>query len=66
MTELTIRTTDGRAVTERYNQVAMAYLTRSGMLQTIARGEPLVAFDGDEHVIPAEHVASIEVEAAPF
>ncbi len=59
--ELTITLTDGRTVTECFNQAEMAHFMRGSMMECLSRGEPLVVFDGDRVEIPANLVASVHV-----
>jgi hypothetical protein len=59
--ELTITLTDGRTVTECYNQAQMAQFMRENMLECVRRGEPLVVFDGEQMEIPADRVSSVQV-----
>jgi predicted nicotinamide N-methyase len=59
--ELTVTLTDGRTVTECFNQAEMAQFMRANMMECLSRGEPLVVFDGERQEIPAEKVASVQV-----
>jgi hypothetical protein len=59
--ELTVTLTDGRTVTECFNQEQMAQFMRESLLECVQKGEPVVVFDGDRIEIPAERVASVQV-----
>jgi hypothetical protein len=59
--ELTITLTDGRTVTECFNQAEMAHFMRESMMETLSKGEPLVVFDGERMEIPPDRVASVQV-----
>ncbi|MDQ2872971.1 MAG: hypothetical protein M3R35_07585 [Candidatus Eremiobacteraeota bacterium] len=59
--EVTITTVDGTRITECFNQAEMARFTRERMLARVQRGEVVCVFDDEEHQIPAERVASVEV-----
>jgi predicted nicotinamide N-methyase len=59
--ELTVTLTDGRTVTECFNQAEMAQFMRDSMMECLSRGEPLVVFDGERQEIPPEKVASVHV-----
>jgi hypothetical protein len=53
--------TDGKTVTECFNQAEMAQFMRRSVLDCIRRGDPVVVFDGDRIEIPATRVASVHV-----
>lgn len=59
--ELTVTTTDGRTVTECFNQSEMAQFMRESMLECVRRGKPLVIFDGERLEIPAARVKSVQI-----
>lgn len=59
--ELTITLTDGRTVTECFNQAEMAHFMRESLLECLSRGETLVVFDGERIEIPPNQVASVQV-----
>lgn len=59
--ELVVTLSDGRAVTECFNQAEMAQFTRANMLDRLRRGEALVLFDGEAVEIPATQVSSVQV-----
>lgn len=59
--ELTVTLTDGRTVTECFNQSEMAQFMRESMLNCVREGKSLVIFDGDRLEIPPEQVASVHV-----
>lgn len=59
--ELTVTLTDGRTVTECFNQSEMAQFMRDSMLECVRSGKSLVVFDGDRVEIPPEQVASVQV-----
>ncbi len=59
--ELVVTLTDGRCMTEYFNQAEMAQFTRKNMLDRLRRGEPLVVFDGEAVELPASRVASVQV-----
>ena len=59
--ELTVTLTDGRTITECFNQEQMAQFMRESLLDCVRKGEPVVVFDGDRIEIPAERVASVHV-----
>lgn len=59
--ELTVTLTDGRSVTECFNQAQMAHFMRNAMLASLRRGEAITVFDGESIEIAPERVASVEV-----
>lgn len=59
--ELTVTLTNGRTLTECFNQAEMAQFMRKNMLDCLSRGEPLVVFDGERQEIPSDQVASVQV-----
>lgn len=59
--ELTVTLTDGRSVTECFNQSEMAHFMRENMLECVRHGEPVVIFDGERLEIPAARVKSVQV-----
>jgi hypothetical protein len=59
--ELTVTMTDGKTVTECFNQAQMAQFMRETLLECVRKGEPVVVFDGEPIEIPAERVASVQV-----
>lgn len=59
--ELTVTLTDGRCITECFNQSQMAHFMRNAMLEALQRGESIVVFDGERAEIEPERVASIHV-----
>lgn len=59
--ELTITLTDGRTLTECFNQAEMAYFMRENMMECVHRGETLVVFDGDRTEIAPAQVKSVHV-----
>lgn len=59
--ELTVTLTDGRMITECFNQEQMAQFMRESLLDCLRKGEPVVVFDGDRIEIPAERVVSVHV-----
>ena len=59
--ELTVTLTNGRTVTECFNQAEMAHFTRTNMLERLSRGESIVVFDGERQEISPEQVASVQV-----
>lgn len=59
--ELTITLTDGRTVTEYFNQTEMAQFTRRRMVARLGDGLPLIVYDGERVEIPAKRVASVQV-----
>jgi hypothetical protein len=59
--ELIVTLTDGRTVTECFNQAEMAQFMRESILDCVRRGEPAVIFDGERIEIPATRVASVQV-----
>lgn len=59
--ELIVTLTDGRTITECFNQSEMAHFMRESMLECLRAGEPVVVFDGERVEIPASRVASVQV-----
>lgn len=59
--ELVVTLTDGKTVTECFNQAEMAQFMREGLLDCVRRGEPVVVFDGDRIEIPPERIATVQV-----
>lgn len=59
--ELTVTLTDGRTITECFNQTQMAAFMREAMIDALRKGEPIVVFDGERMEIEAERVASVRV-----
>jgi hypothetical protein len=59
--ELTVTLTDGRTITECFNQEQMAQFMRESLLECIRKGDPVVVFDGDRIEIPADRVVSVHV-----
>lgn len=59
--ELTVTQTDGRAITEGFNQAQMAHFMRNALLEAVRRGEAITVFDGEPIEIEAERVASVHV-----
>lgn len=59
--ELVVTLTDGRTVTECFNQSEMAHFMREAALRCLDTREPLVLFDGEERIVPADQVAGVEV-----
>lgn len=53
--------TDGKTVTECFNQAQMAQFMRETLLECVRKGEPVVVFDCEPIEIPAERVASVQV-----
>ena len=59
--ELTVTLSDGKAVTEYFNQAEMAYFTRERMMECLRTGKPLVVFDGECMQIAPDRVRSVQV-----
>lgn len=59
--EVVVTLTDGRTVTEGFNQAEMAHFTRADMLERIRNGQPLVLFDGEPLEVPANGIVSVQV-----
>ena len=59
--ELTVTLTDGRAITECFNQAQMASFMREAMLEALHRGESIVVFDGERIEIEPHRVVSVQV-----
>ena len=59
--ELTVTLSDGRAVTEYFNQAEMAYFTRERMMECLSTGKPVMLFDGECIEVAAEQVRSVHV-----
>lgn len=59
--ELTVTLTDGRTITECFNQSQMAHFMRNAMLEALRKGESIVVFDGERVEIEAQRVASVHV-----
>lgn len=59
--ELTVTLTDGRTITECFNQAQMAHFMRNALLESVRRGDPIVVFDGERVEIEAARVASVHV-----
>ena len=59
--ELTVTLTDGRTITECFNQAQMASFMREAMLEALHRGESIVVFDGERIEIEPERVAAVQV-----
>ena len=59
--ELTVTLHDGRRITECFNQAEMAHRLREDMLERLKRGDSLVIYDGDQCVVRADQVASVQV-----
>lgn len=59
--ELIVTLTDGRTVTECFNQSEMAHFMRESMMECLRAGEPVVVFDGERLEIPASRIASVRV-----
>ncbi len=59
--ELTVTLTDGRTITECFNQAQMATFMREAMLEALRKGESIVVFDGERVEIEPERVASVQV-----
>lgn len=59
--ELTVTLTDGRTITECFNQSQMAHFMRNAMLDALRKGESIVVFDGERFEIEAQRVASVHV-----
>lgn len=59
--ELVVTLTDGKVVTEGFNQPPMADFMRESVLECVRRGDPVVLFDGEPQEIPAARVASVQV-----
>lgn len=59
--ELTVTLTDGRTITECFNQAQMAHFMRESLMECVRRGESIVVFDGERIEIPPERVASVHV-----
>jgi hypothetical protein len=59
--ELTVTLTDGRSITECFNQAQMAAFMREAMIESLRKGQPIVVFDGERIEIEAQQVASVQV-----
>lgn len=59
--ELTVTLTDGRKITECFNQAQMATFLREAMLESLRKHETIVVFDGERIEIEPERVASVQV-----
>lgn len=59
--ELTVTLTDGRSITECFNQAEMAHFMRENMLECLQQGEPLTIYDGERIEVPAARVSSVRV-----
>lgn len=59
--ELTVTLTDGRTITECFNQAQMAHFMRENLIECVRKGEPIVVFDGERIEIPPDRVASVHV-----
>lgn len=59
--ELTVTLTDGRTITECFNQSQMAHFMRRSLLDCVRKGASIVVFDGERLEIPANRVASVHV-----
>jgi len=59
--ELTVTLHDGRRITECFNQAEMAHRLREEMLERLKRGESIVLYYGDEYVLRADQIASVQV-----
>lgn len=59
--ELTVTLTDGRTITECFNQAQMASFMREAMLEALHRGESIVVFDGERIEIEPGRVAAVHV-----
>lgn len=59
--ELTVTLTDGRRITECFNQAQMASFMREAMLDALRKGESIVVFDGERIEIESHRVASVQV-----
>ncbi|HKU68153.1 MAG TPA: hypothetical protein VJP85_10285 [Candidatus Baltobacteraceae bacterium] len=59
--ELTVTLTDGRTITECFNQAQMANFMREAMLDALHKGESIVVFDGERVEIEPQRVASVRV-----
>lgn len=59
--ELIVTLTDGRTVTECFNQSEMAHFMRESMMECLRAGDPVVVFDGERVEIPASRIASVRV-----
>lgn len=59
--ELTVTLTDGRTITECFNQAQMANFMREAMLESLRKHETIVVFDGERIEIDPDRVASVQV-----
>ena len=59
--ELKVTLTDGRTITECFNQAEMAQFMRQSMMEALSKRETLVVFDGERIEIPPDLVASVQV-----
>jgi SpoVK/Ycf46/Vps4 family AAA+-type ATPase len=59
--ELTVTLTDGRTITECFNQAQMADFMRNAMMEALRKGETIVVFDGERIEIEPDRVASVHV-----
>ena len=59
--ELTVTLTDGRKITECFNQAQMANFMREAMLESLRKHESIVVFDGERIEIESERVVSVQV-----
>jgi hypothetical protein len=59
--ELTVTLTDGKTVTECFNQAEMAQFMRETMLESLRLGRSIVLFDGERHEFAPAQVASVQV-----
>jgi SpoVK/Ycf46/Vps4 family AAA+-type ATPase len=59
--ELTVTLTDGRTITECFNQAQMASFMREAMLEALRKGQSIIVFDGERIEVEPEHVASVHV-----
>lgn len=59
--EQIVTLTDGRTITECFNQSEMAQFMRDSMMECLRAGEPVVVFDGERLEIPAARIASVQV-----
>jgi hypothetical protein len=59
--ELTVTLTDGRTITECFNQAQMADFMRNAMMEALRKGETIIVFDGERIEIEPDRVASVHV-----